>query len=515
MQSKGPRARSPLEDERALAAGEAAAPAVGNDPLDVAGQVPAAAAAAGGLLDERVEALRACRAHRLAEVRQVLLQARVAARLQEVGADRDRRDAVRDEVGEVPGVGAAAEADRNRAVELVVDEPGERERERVERPPRHVHHLLVRREDGAVVDDLEGVRELHAELAAGGAGRGGEPLHHREGVLELRVVPERGIRDLDAVAERAVQEPAEPLGAEERRVELHPGVDADLLEEVPRDPLDLRRRAAVHRREGDVLGEGGRDLDVADAGPDRGDRVDRVGKGILRVAEGGDELLDAGALDPLQVVADAHVEERPGARQPELLREGVDEDPRLEVLVERLLELQLLRPLAVEGLVGRVDAGPAHLELVEDLDRLQLDEPGAAEPARDDVLRELAVGSGGDAEGRRELPAEETRGEPGLGPGDTGFRDPEDRVARLELAEHPPREELERDGTEGLFHDGDLLGRRRSVVEGLDHFVPTKTLGKRARNAAQCCSSRVSRHSPILWVFCSMPGPKPSIAGYL
>ena len=60
---------------------------------------------------------------------------------------------------------------------------------------------------------------------------------------------------------------------------------------------------------------------------------------------------------------------------------------------------------------------------------------------------------------------------------------------------------------------------RRYGFHGTSHrYVAdraAKMLGKRARKAEQCWSSRVSRHSPILWVFCSMPVPKPSIAGCL
>jgi hypothetical protein len=373
-----------------------------------------------------------------------------------------------------------------------------------------------------VVHDLEGVRELHAEAAAGGAGRPGEALHHREGVVEARVVPERRVGDLDSEAERPVQERAEPARAEERRVQLHPGVDAHLLEEVAGDPLDLGRRAAVHRREGDVVGDRRGDLDVADPGPRHRDGVHGCGDRFRRVPDRGDEPPDPLAPDPLEVVADAHREERPRRREGELRGEGVEEDPGLEVLVEALLELQLLRPLAVERLVGRVDAGAADLELVEDLDRLQLDEARPAEPGGDDVLRELAVRPGRDAERRRQLPAEEAGGEPGLGPRERPLRDAEDRFARLEVAEDPPREELEGKGTECLFHGRPpRAGSGREARSGGgragpgSYFVATKTLGNRARNAEQWISSRVSRHSPILCVFCSMPAPKPNIAGYL
>ena len=83
--------------------------------------------------------------------------------------------------------------------------------------------------------------------------------------------------------------------------------------------------------------------------------------------------------------------------------QGVDQDPGPEVLVERLVDAQLLRPLDVVALVGDVDAGLVDVELVERLDRLELDDAGADEPGGDDVLGHLRVRPGGHAERRLEL----------------------------------------------------------------------------------------------------------------
>ena len=41
------------------------------------------------------------------------------------------------------------------------------------------------------------------------------------------------------------------------------------------------------------------------------------------------------------------------------------------------------------------------------------------------------------------------------------------------------------------------------------------SLGNRASTAITGANSRESMHSPILWVFCSMPGPMPNIGGCL
>ena len=100
--------------------------------------------------------------------------------------------------------------------------------------------------------------------------------------------------------------------------------------------------------------------------------------------------------DAVERVADRHVEQRlPGVLlHAQQIGRSVDHVPAVHVLVERLLEEQLLRPLDVEAHVLHVDAGARDLELIEDLHRLELDDAGSPEPGEQDVLRELGVGAG-------------------------------------------------------------------------------------------------------------------------
>ncbi len=194
-------------------------------------------------------------------------------------------------------------------------------------------------------------------------------------------------------AEPLVDDPPDPLRPEQRRVALHRRVQAALLEEVAGDRLDLVGRAAVHRRERHRVRQAGRDLDLADGREAAGDDVD-VGRQPGRCVGHGVEVpLDVRPADPLEVVADAQVEEdaRTLAGEAEVAVERVDEDPGAEVLVERLVDAQLLAPLDVVALVGDVDAGLVDVELVERLDRLELDDAGPGQPGRDDVLGQLGV----------------------------------------------------------------------------------------------------------------------------
>src|SRR5674476_684785 len=131
----------------------------------------------------------------------------------------------------------------------------------------------------------------------------------------LQVVRKRlvGDRDIDE-AQVVIDDAAHPFRAQEGRVALDRGVQAALLDQVERDLLDLVGRAPVHRRERDRIRQAARDVEVADRRIPPGDDVHvrrQVGRGVRH----GIEIpLDVRLADPLEVVADAHVEDHAGAR---------------------------------------------------------------------------------------------------------------------------------------------------------------------------------------------------------
>ena len=246
------------------------------------------------------------------------------------------------------------------------------------------------------------------------------------------------------------------LGAQQRRVALHRGVQAALLDQVERDPLDLLGRAAMHRGQRDRVGEAGRDLDLADRREVTGDDLHVRRQVGGRVGHRVEVPLDVRPQHPLEVVADAHVEDhaRPLAGEPERPVQGVDQDPGPQVLVERLVDLELLRPLDVVALVLHVDAGLVDVELVEGLDRLELDQASADQPRGDDVLGHLGVGAGRDPERRLELHPVDGRPEAMVRAGDEEgrARHVEQGVVRRQLGEDPARELLHRERMEPVGH---------------------------------------------------------------
>ncbi len=271
----------------------------------------------------------------------------------------------------------------------------------------HVHRALAGGELPESVLGLERVRELEPEAHSPARRPSAQGFDQAQGGAVLQVVSEGLPGHASLVAEHVVEDPAHLRRAEQGGVELDGGVEPPLLDQVRRDALDLLRRAAVHRGERHRTGDAGGDVEAPGLREDarrRGRRGLEVPRGIRHAVE---KALHARREDAAEIVADAHGEGSAGPRPgvAERRAQDVDEQPGVRVLPQRLLERQLLRPLAVVALVLGSDAGPGHADVVPGLHRLELDRAGAHEPGRDDVLRHLRVRARGDADRRLEGPA--------------------------------------------------------------------------------------------------------------
>ncbi len=285
------------------------------------------------------------------------------------------------------------------AVELVQQPIVQPHRDWVQCAAGHVH--LVAGQQARVVRRRKSVTQLDAE---GQPARRGDRFQRRDqcnGAVVLQVVFERRVRDLHLVeTELFVEDGEDGVFAEQRRVQLHDRVQAPLLEAVARNPLDFVRRAAVHRRERDAVDDAGRDAKVGELRELAADDRTDLPQGLGGVGEHVHEPRHPGCTDAGEVVTDAHVEDGAGARggrrgvalPAEHARQQVDECPGHHVLVRGLLEAEFLRPFDVVALVRHVDARAGDCEVVTHLDRLELDEPPAAQPGGHDVLAELSVG---------------------------------------------------------------------------------------------------------------------------
>ena len=406
--------------------------------------------------DELVDARRAGGAHAPREFREVAAAARVSARPEQIGAHRDRHEAERDAVREIDAVHAGRERDGVPVAELAAEAAHQLDGQHVQRLPRQIHVPLGRREEVAVVLDDQRVGELETESAAAGRGCLAEPPDKVGHLRPRRVALERPVGHADVVvAQPVVQDPARLGRPEQHRVQLDDDVDAHVAKQEPGDALDLRRRAAVERAQRDRVRHAGRERQIAEHRVLGGNLAAQPIDDGPRLAHAVHEGPHPIAPDTREIVADAHVEddvgEAGGERQPPARHQHLDEHGRLDVLLDRLLELQLLRPLHVEADRLHVDARPRNGDLVVVLDGLQLDDPSAGQPGEDDVLRELRLGTRGGPEGRRGPPAVEAHGEIDVRMAEEGAvdRQIEDGAVPLQLAERPADERPERAGTKG------------------------------------------------------------------
>ena len=333
-----------------------------------------------------------------------LLQAVVAAGLQDGSGDGNGPDAGGKELVTVEVVRAACERNAHLAAKLAGDAIAHLNRQWEEAAAGHVHFLVwklaARRVDG------EGVGELEAELKPLLVRELLQPLEHRHGVLPLEVLVEVVLIEDDVVITHGIEDAARGLVAENGRVALDEGVQMLFLEKIACDAFDLLRRAAVERGERNGAGN---------IGGDRGDEVLFLGeelgqdfftflelRGLARVHHVVDIGVDLAALDAVQVVADGHIEHEPvGIAEAVDLAHDLERAPGLDVLVLRLLHGQLGRPLLIVALVSGEDTGAGNtggkLRAVHFLHGLDLEKARAGGIGRDDILRKLAVGAGGGA----------------------------------------------------------------------------------------------------------------------
>jgi len=267
---------------------------------------------------------------------------------------------------------------------------------------RHVHPGIgLCREQPVVVPYDQGVRELGSDRGTPALGYRLESAQDRYSVVVLQVDVERLATQVQVVVTQLIeQDLANRFEAEQRRVQLDDDVESQLLQQVPRDRLDLVGRAPVERRERHAVRDRLWGLEVGVRGEVVGQLAPQLFVQRSRVQEPLDESRDLVTSDSVEVIADADVEHRvqaavggePAERAGRL--EDLDQEGGLGVLAEGFLDSQLLRPFHVEADARRVDAGARNLETVVHLHGLQLDDPTSRQPGENYVLGELRMRAG-------------------------------------------------------------------------------------------------------------------------
>ena len=418
-----------------------------------------------------------------------LAKALVATGLEHIGRQGNGPNAGVIQGTDVVDRGTAGVADAQLAIELLGNAAGGLDGQREQRTARHVHlggrQLVPRHVDG------EGIGELDAKLQAALGAQDNQALEHGHCVGPLQVLAEVRIVEDDVVKAQLIQALTGKLIAQQRGVALDVGVEALLGDEVGRDALDLRRRAAMQRGLGDGVGDARRDgLDKRSVDMLKlvqvGERpcaalVPDVGAaGVLHALDVG---VDLGALDALEVIAHGHVEDKAvRASQAVLASDQVAGKPCLHVLGKGLRNLELGRPLAVVALVLRHDAGFVHtlgeFLAVHNLNGLELKEAGTGHVGCHDVLGKLRVGAGGRA--KRGLDALVKNGKRALLVGRDHLAHAKDGVLGLVLLDDPVHQLRKRDRPHDVAHN-ELL---------------SVTPGETARRAQIRCSASTAPAAP-------------------
>ena len=408
-----------------------------------------------------------------------LVQTVVAAGLEDRGGHGDGPDARREQSVAVEILRAAGEGDPHLALELAGNAVAHLDGQGEQAAAGHIHLVVGQLAPGGVHG--EGVGELQAELQPLAVRQRLQPLKHGNGVDPLQILVEVVVVKHDVVVAHAVQNAPRRLVPQNGGVALDEGVQVLLGDEVGGDALDLIRGTAVEGGDGDA---------AADAGGDTVDIIALRGEQLLQnrlaLAEDGglvgvhhavDIGVDLLALDALQIVAHGHIEhEAVGIAEAVDLTQHLQGAPCLDVLVHGLRHGQLGGPLLVVALVVGEDAGAGdaggQIGAVHLLDGLDLEEPGAGHIGGDDVLRQLAVGAGGGAEGRLDALAEDGQA---LSRGVVCLAHAEDLAGRGVFLYHPVHQRLERDGIHFLRHRSSSLSLWFQIIQT---FLPRPVRGK-------------------------------------
>ena len=448
----------------ALAAGQ------GLDGLDVVDiGVAGAAHVADGL---RIRAGKRLIRHRL-HLLHHLIQTVVAAGLEDGGGHGDGPDARRKQLVAVEILRAAGEGDPHLALELAGDAVAHLDGQREQAAAGHVHLVVGQLAPGGVHG--EGVAQLQAELQPLAVRQRLQPLKHGHCVGPLQILVEVVLVEHDVVVAHAVQRAPRRLVAQDGGVALHEGVQVLLGDEVAGDTLDLIGGTAVERGHGDAAADAGGD--TVDIGALRGEQLlqnrlalaeDGGPVGVHHAVDVGVDLL---ALDALQIVAHGHIEhEAVGIAEAVDAAQHLQGAPRLDVLVHGLRHGELGGPLLIIALIVGEDAGAGdaggQIGAVHLLDGLDLEEPGAGHIGGDDVLGQLAVGTGGGSEGGLDALAEDGQA---LARGLIGLAHAEDLAGSGVFLHHPVHQGLERNGIHFLRHRSSSF----VVIPGSIHPPPS------------------------------------------
>ncbi len=289
-------------------------------------------------------------------------------------------------------------------------------------------------------------------------------------------MPERLIRHRHlAETQIHVQNPPQRLRPQQRRVQLHIRMQPPLLNQIRRNPPNFIRRTTVHGGQRHVVRQLRRNLQLANRRINLRHRRNHFLQRLPRVRHPRQKSLHVRLENPLQIVPHAHVENH--ARTPpqrQLVLQRVNHHPRHQVLVERLIYLQLLGPLHIVPLVLNINARLGNLQLIQRLNRLQLDKARPRQPRDNNILRHLRMRPRRHAKRRLQRLTIQRRAEsiPRRRTEEQILRHAKNGPPLLQLCEHPRRQLTNTQRLKTIRHDSSPLTKESCAPQSADAESP-------------------------------------------
>ncbi len=242
-----------------------------------------------------------------------------------------------------------------------------------------------------MIDDFERIRELAAEVSPSRRRKSLEPPAQFDTLIEFQpgLVCVR-IHFQISVAKHVVQQMAQVLAAQHRRIHFDNDVESVLVDEVFADALNLVRRASVECRNRDTARQACRIVQLSCPPMLGWNRLPQLRDQFRCILHPLQKRADLATLDTLQVVAHADIKDDFARRarqrpplQPRPVAEHVNQHRSGNIFPQRLLDPQFLRPFDIKTDVLHVDARPWNLQPVAYLHRLEFEDARSGGIARE------------------------------------------------------------------------------------------------------------------------------------
>ena len=296
-----------------------------------------------------------------------LRHALIAARLQDVSRHGDGINTGTVNFSDIIDIRTACKGQRKLSIKFTRDLCCQVNGKREQTASGHIGFLTGQESAGDV--DRFGVCQFQPESDTGLLRQSLQPMEHRNRILPLQVLTIMQIRELNAVPAKSVQRFTYKFVSQQCRIALNVGIQLLFRDQMRSDTLDLIRRAAMQRGDGNVIGNMRRNradigfIDLLELILVSHCPVEAFLPGFIfgSVAQRVDEVIDLRQLDACQVITDAHVEDKAvRSAQIQFLRQKLDRPPAADIFRSSIGDRQFRGPLNIIAFVIGQNAGTGY-----------------------------------------------------------------------------------------------------------------------------------------------------------